>query len=122
MRPAGKARFDEISFFVERNIFLQQLMELGSFGSGSHERHLASQYIPNLREFIQAGFSQEIADSCYSRVVLGGPYGPRFLFRVPAHCSEFQNLKSFARLAKSFLFVKYWTGRACFDSQRYERI
>ena len=43
--------------------------------AGAHYRHVAQQYVDELRQFIDAAFTQEVAESGFTRIVQGGLQG-----------------------------------------------
>src|SRR4029077_20835240 len=66
--PPGDAGLDQMTEMIKRNLFFVALRALYPLGAGTDQAHLACQYIPKLRQFIETQLSQPAADLRNTRV------------------------------------------------------
>src|SRR5436305_125792 len=62
LRPPGQSGKHNMTHSVVRYLALQPFIEFWTFGTRPHKGHIASQYIPQLRNLVQTGHSQEMTD------------------------------------------------------------
>src|ERR1700719_5407342 len=69
LRPPGDARLDQMPKMIKRNLFFVPLRALYPLGTRTDQAHLACQYIPKLRQFIETQLSQPAAKPRHTRVI-----------------------------------------------------
>ena len=80
--------------------------ELGALGSGSHQRHVAAQHVPELRKLVQAGRTQPRHRRDDPHVVTFGEHGAAVLLRVGIHRAQLEHDERLAVATDSFLRVE----------------
>ena len=108
--PPGDAGLDVMTGVV--------LFELGGelvdierpFGARADDAHVAFEDVKELWNFIEAGVTQESADSCTARVVANGPTRPGLFARCHPHRAELIHLECFSVHADTVLLEEDWTG------------
>src|ERR1700730_9332901 len=68
LRPPRDTRLDQMTEMIKRNLFFVSLRALYPLGTRTDQAHLACQYIPKLRQFIETQLSQPAADLRNARV------------------------------------------------------
>ncbi len=93
-------------------------------GSRADHRHIATEHIDELRQFVNGCTAQEVAEFGLSRVICGCLQFIRV--RIDLHRAEFQAVELLARIACPFLTEKDRSRRRQFDADcgktPYERI
>ena len=79
-------------------------------GPGTHQRHIAPQYIKQLRNFIQAMASQKAPDLGYSAIPPLCLLVAQFIPGAVIHAAKFEYFDPAATSPKSFLLEQYWAG------------
>src|SRR5262245_27475027 len=79
--------------------------------SWSDKCHIAFQYTPQLRNFIQAGYTQKFSHPCNARIVVVRPGGANVSFGVLPHRSELVTKEYPASLTDTLLAIKDGTAR-----------
>src|SRR5205085_9482943 len=79
LRPAGDPRLDEVAPRPERDGLLQLGQELRPLGPGPDDRHVALQYVPELRQLVDPRPPQEATEPGRARVALLRPRRAAFL-------------------------------------------
>ena len=87
------------------------------FWSRTDEAHIAVEDVEDLRQFVQAGGTDEFTDFGNARVVLRRQLGTGIFFRIDAHGTEFVDLIFLAKAADADLAVEDGTAVAELDSQ-----
>lgn len=114
---AGDARFDVMAIGVFGVFFFEFFDEEGPFWSGTDEAHVAVEDVEDLRQFVQAGGTDEFADFGNTRVVFRRQLGTGIFFRIDAHGTEFVDLIFLAKAADADLTIEDGTTVAEFDGQ-----
>jgi len=84
LRPAGQAGFYQVPRLIKRNLFFKFPHEFRAFGPWADEAHFSFEHVPELGEFVQPAFAEEIADFGDTSVFFFRPFCPVF-FRVLNH-------------------------------------
>ena len=105
----------------------------------TNEAHLAAEDVPQLRQFVEAGLADEVADpgdpGIFLQLVIGFPFGPeggifreqflQHLVGVGNHAAELPGAEAATMAADPFLRIEDRTGRAeangCGDEQQERR-
>lgn len=61
--PAGDARFDDVAVVVKGNFLNKPVDKYFLFGTGANEAHVAFENVPELGQFVDAGFADDMADA-----------------------------------------------------------
>lgn len=117
LSQAGDARFDVMAIGVFGVFFFEFFDEEGPFWSGTDEAHVAVEDVEDLRQFVQAGGTDEFADFGNTRVVFRRQLGTGIFFRIDAHGTEFVDLIFLAKAADADLTIEDGTTVAEFDGQ-----
>lgn len=113
----GNARFDIMAIGVFGVFFFKFFDEERPFRAGTDEAHVAVEDVEDLRQFVQAGGTDEFTDFGNARVVLRRQLGTGIFFRIDAHGTEFVDLIFLAKAADADLAVEDGTAVAELDSQ-----
>ncbi|PIT17481.1 hypothetical protein BGI32_02540 [Snodgrassella alvi] len=112
--PAGDAGFDDVAVVVEGD-FLNKLVDKDFlFGAGADKAHVAFEDIPELGQFVDAGFADDVADAGDAGVAQLRHLGAVF-FGVAAHAAEFVDAEFAAAAADAVLAEQDVTGAFEFD-------
>lgn len=85
------------------------------WGAGAYYRHVAHQYVDELREFIDAAFTQEVAEARFAGIVQGGLQG--VALRVHLHGAELVAPEFPSVFSTALLLEEDGTRRGDFDGQ-----
>ena len=96
------ARTHLIEKFVAHIVLHNLVDEILSLGSVAHERHIALQDIPQLREFVKVVVTKEASDGRKSGILLLRKDG-RAVFCVLMHGAELVNIENFTTHAHTLL-------------------
>lgn len=113
----GNARFDVMAIGVFGVFFFEFFDEERPFWSRTDEAHIAVEDVEDLRQFVQAGGTDEFADFGNTRVVFRRQLGTGIFFRIDAHGTEFIDFIFLAEAADTDLAVEDGTAVAEFDGQ-----
>lgn len=97
--------------------FFELFDEEGPFRSWADEAHVAVEDVEDLRQFVQAGGTDEFTDFGNTRVVFRRQLGTGIFFRIDAHGTEFIDFIFLAEAADTDLAVEDGTTVAEFNSQ-----
>lgn len=97
--------------------FLELFDEERPFWAGPDEAHVAVEDVEDLRQFVQAGGTDEFADFGNTRVVFRRQLGTGIFFRIDAHGTEFIDFIFLAEAADTDLAVEDGTAITEFNSQ-----
>lgn len=86
--------------------FLELFDEVRPFRSGADEAHVAVEDVEDLRQFIEAGSTDEFPYFRDARIVVRGQLGTGVFFGIRAHGTEFVDLVFFAEAADADLAVE----------------
>lgn len=114
---AGDAWFDVMAIGVFGVLLFEFFDEEGPFWSGTDEAHVAVEDVEDLRQFVQAGGTDEFADFGNTRVVFRRQLGTGIFFRIDAHGTEFIDFIFLAKAADTDLAVEDGTAITEFNSQ-----
>jgi hypothetical protein len=84
-------------------------------GAGAYYRHVAHQYVDELREFVDAAFTQEVAEARFAGIVQGGLQG--VALRVHLHGAELVAPEFPSVFSTALLLEEDGTRRGDFDGQ-----
>src|SRR5688572_14670380 len=62
LRPSCYSRFEDVTLTVERDLVRQTRYEFGALGPRADQTHLATEHVPQLRQFVEPRPAQESAD------------------------------------------------------------
>ena len=96
------------------NLLAEFFHELRALRPGADKAHIPAQYIPHLRNFIQAQMPQKAAHWGNARVVIRRPRRARIGLRIRAHGAEFVAGENVPAQAHPLLPVKHLARRAHF--------
>jgi hypothetical protein len=113
--PAGHAGAGDVAGHVVADPVLELIDEMGAFGAGADEGHVANEDVPELGKFVEVPFAEEFADAGAAGVVGGGPDGAGFAFGVDGHGAQFEDGEGLAGDAAAFLAVENGAGGAALD-------
>jgi hypothetical protein len=82
---------------VALDLRAELLHERRTLGARTHQRHVAAQHVPQLRQLVQAGAAQDLADT--GDAVIGGDIPRVVAVGVDPHGAELQQLERMAVLA-----------------------
>src|SRR3984957_1569744 len=85
LREAGDAGLRPLAERVVRDVFLEAYDDTRALGPRPDDVHVAFEHVPELRQLVDAGFTQEPPDRGHPRVVLGGPHLAAVPFGVDIH-------------------------------------
>src|SRR5437868_3639840 len=77
--PAGDADRDPVAEFVGRGRLGELLHEVGAFGAGADEAHVAPEDVPELGQFVEGGLAEDFSGGAEAQVVGDAPAGVRLL-------------------------------------------
>lgn len=97
--------------------FFEFFDEEGPFWSGTDEAHVAVEDVEDLRQFVQAGGTDEFTDFGNARVVFCRQLGTGIFFRIDAHGTEFVDLIFLAKATDADLAVEDGAAITELDSQ-----
>ena len=103
--PARETGFHLQAANVKGNLFTKFADKYSTFRTGSHHAHVALQHTENLRQLVNAGLAQELANLGNTRVILSSPLSTK-LFSVGTHGAELVDRKGFAIKANAFLGIE----------------
>ncbi len=107
MGIAGKTTFCLKAKVPFGEFFLVLGGDLGAFGAGAYDGHVAFQDVQELREFIEADSADEAADGGDAGIVLaGGESRYAVFFGIHAHTAEFVDRKYLPVFGETVLLVK----------------
>lgn len=84
-------------------------------GAGAYYRHVAHQHVDELREFVDAAFTQEVAEARFAGIVQGGLQG--VALRVHLHGAELVAPEFPSVFSTALLLEEDGTRRGDFDGQ-----
>lgn len=87
------------------------------FWSGADEAHVSVEDVEDLRQFVQAGGTDEFTDFGNARVVFCRQLGTGIFFRIDAHGTEFVDFIFLAEASDTDLTIEDGTTVAEFDGQ-----
>jgi hypothetical protein len=99
LRPAGDTGLDEQAPAPARNDRVEQLDELGPFGTRPDDGHVAPKDVEQLRELVQVCPAQHPADARRAWVARTGPDRAALALRVGAHRPELVDREQLPALA-----------------------
>ena len=70
--------------------------DVGILRARTDQRHLTDQHIPQLRQLIELGITQELAEGGDAAIAIGGDFGAVVGFVVLIHRAEFEDAKGLA--------------------------
>src|SRR5512139_694320 len=117
LRPAGDAGFDRVAHPVIGNFLCQVLHEIGALWAWADEAHVAEEHVENLRQFVDAGASDEAPGERHAAVILPCSERLAVFFGVDAHAAEFEDGEIAAPLADALLAVQHGAGAFQLDEQ-----
>lgn len=117
LSQTGNAWFDVMAIGVFGVFFFEFFDEEGPFWSGTDEAHIAVEDVEDLRQFVQAGGTDEFTDFGNARVVLRRQLGTGIFFRIDAHGTEFVDFIFLAEASDTDLTIEDGTTVAEFDGQ-----
>ena len=89
--------------------------DLGIFGTGTDQGHLASQHVPQLGQLVELGEAQPAAEGGDARVILSGDRRTLVGLRAFIHAAELQHAEVPAALACAQAAIKDRTRRFAAD-------
>ena len=104
--PPGDAGLDVVTGVILFELRGELVDIERPFGARADDAHVAFEDVKELWNFIEAGVTQESADSCTARVVANGPTRPGLFARCHPHRAELIHLKDLALEADAFLREK----------------
>ncbi len=114
LRPAGDAGFDDVAIVVEGD-FLNKLVDKDFlFRAGADKAHVACKDVPELGQFVDASFADDVADAGNAGVAQLCHLGAVF-FGVAAHAAEFVDTEFAAATADAVLAEQDVAGAFKFD-------
>src|SRR5262249_755498 len=93
--PAGDAALDAVPGHVVGNRLRQLVDELRLLRSRADEAHIADQNVDKLRQFVEAGLPQELAERSATVVVLRG-HARAGLVGIDVHAAELEHVERLA--------------------------
>ena len=90
----GNTGSDHMPNIVARVVLPKLTHEFRTLRAWPDEAHLAAQHIPQLRQFVEAGTSQEVSDSCTTGVARYCPYRSEIAFGFFIHRAEFDDCET----------------------------
>src|ERR1700691_1285421 len=99
------------------NLFAQPLDKFRPLWTRAYKMHVALQYAPQLRDFVETRGAQEVAHARDPRVIVGSPSGASVGFRVVAHRAELVTVENLPSSAYALLPVKSRTRRTKLDGE-----
>lgn len=90
--PAGDAWSNDVTIVVKRDFLNKLVNKYFLFGAGADKAHVAFENVPELGQFVDAGFADDVADASDACVAQLCHLSSVF-FRVAAHAAEFVNTK-----------------------------
>ena len=97
---------------------LELVHEIRPLRPRAHQRHVAAQHVPQLREFVDVGPAEQPADRRAARVVVARPDRAGLALRVLVHGAELVNRERLAVQSHPLLPVEDRTGRRAADQER----
>ena len=91
LRPPGHAGPHAVAKTVKRNRPTEALDELRTLRTRTNQAHVADEHVPQLRQFVEPGASEEATDGRDAPVVGRSPHGAGVRFGVGAHRAELVN-------------------------------
>jgi len=110
LRPPRHAGRHAMARLVSRHLELELLDEVRALRSRTHERHLADEHIPELREFIEAQLPEHLANSRHPLVVQDVP--SHIGVTVNPHGAELQHVEELPVAADTALTEQDRAGAA----------
>jgi len=82
---AGDAGTYNVADGIAAMVFGEFARELGTFRAGTNKAHVPAQHVPELREFVETGPPEIVADPCAARVAWHRPNGAEISLGVLVH-------------------------------------
>ena len=120
LSPTRDTRFDKVTdhvFIYQFGILLRMLQHVRT---GTHYRHIPSQYVDKLRQLIDTAFTKKITEFRLARVVLRSLQ--RIALGVHLHTAEFIAVKLLSAQTVTFLLKENRTRRGGFGDNPYDEI
>src|SRR6185436_13286939 len=111
LRPAGQSSFYLVPQHVLRETVPELLDEVRTLRPRTHNRHIAAEHVPELREFVDVRPPQEPAERGHTGIVWHRPYRSAILLGIVVHRSELDDREGLAVEAHAFLAVENGTLR-----------
>lgn len=121
LSPASHSGNDIVAGVIVENPLPELFDKLGPFGPGPNETEIAYENIPELRQFVEIPSSHEGPESQLPIIILRGPAGAGFLFRVKLHTADLYDSEEPSAAAHSNLTVEDRPRRLQIDEQRKDR-
>src|SRR5688572_11272753 len=102
--PSRQPGRDQMTLFVIGNLVSQLRDKMRPFRTGPHEVHFTPQYVPKLRNFIDASLTNNPAYARRPVIAFAGPHRTR-LFCVHSHGTKLYESKRATVLANPLLAV-----------------
>ena len=117
LRPSGNAGLHPLAYGkvgYQLGIFLGVLDHVRT---GTHEGHIAQEYVDELGDFVDARLAKEVSDFGGAAIVLGSLDEVRFI--VLLHAAEFVDVEFLAMLAGPFLLEDDGASSGSLDKNCY---
>src|SRR4051812_991653 len=111
LRPAGDARLHFVAQHVLGNLVLELRDEQRPLGPRADDRHIALEDVPQLRQFVDVGAPQHLADRRPPRVLLAREHWPGHRFGIVEHRAELVDHERLAVEAHPLLTVEHRSAR-----------
>src|SRR5581483_4167993 len=121
LRPAGDARWNHLANRVIGDLLGQPLHKSRPLRPRSRKCYIASDHVPQLRDFVEPRTAQELAHPGEPWVVISRPGRSGVRLRVLAHGAEFVTVESNPAASHPFLPVQYGPFRIQLDGENDER-
>ena len=93
------------------------LEDLGVFGAGADEAHVADEDVPKLGQLVELGVTQPVAEGGDAVVAVGGDAGAGVAFGALVHGAELEDLEDAAVLADAIAAVVDGAGVLALDAE-----
>src|ERR1700744_2914649 len=91
LRPTRNTRLDPVAIDIARDHFLIEVVVLECMGTRSYDRHVATQHVVELRQFVEARAAQESAHFGDARIVARGLPDGAFWLDMQTHRAKLVN-------------------------------
>jgi hypothetical protein len=106
LRVAGDAWFHDMPHIVAIVLMSKLSSEFGALGPRPDKTHLPAQYIPKLRQFVQAEAAEVTSQPCAARISGNGPDGAEIALGFFVHASKFDYRETAAVESDSDLSIE----------------
>src|ERR1700757_2487465 len=103
------------------NFFAEPLNKFRALGAWTYKVHVSFEHAPELRNFVETGGAQELANPRDTRIIVGGPGGAGVGFGILAHGAKFVAVEDLPSPANALLAIKNRPGRTELNGERNER-